>query len=514
MKSNTYLTASKLYNYLQCPHRVWRDIYGPQEEKIKEANPFVQLLWDKGVFHEKKAVDRLGEFIDLSEGDQNERIAKTKEALTKGASLLYQPVIVYDNLLGIPDFLRKLDDGSYIAMDVKSGRGFEGVEDGSEENGPKLKKHYAVQLALYTEILEQLGFSNGKRQGIIYDIDHKEVLYDLNSAIGKHNQQTFWQFYEWLKVEVTNLLENKKRNTPANAGICKLCHWHTSCKKWVKDNNDPTGIFYLGRSKRDTLLNDINLQTVKDAQFIDVDELMREKRSQGKHFLNKLGERTLKAIKRRAEVIANDKKPILYEPIGLPKVSYELFFDIEDDPTQAFIYLHGVYGRSPHGEKFIPFVAKAVTPESEAKAWQEFWDYIKSLPENDFVIYYYSQHEVTAYKKMAEQYPEVATLEDVEWLFDKSRAIDLYFDAILKYTDWALSSYSLKAIAQYLGFKWRDETPSGALSIQWYNEYLKTSDKKILERILLYNEDDCIATMVIKDALVKMEEELKNNDND
>ena len=43
------ITASSLYDYIQCPHKVWRDIYGPQEEKIQETNPFVQLLWEKGV---------------------------------------------------------------------------------------------------------------------------------------------------------------------------------------------------------------------------------------------------------------------------------------------------------------------------------------------------------------------------------------------------------------------------------------------------------------------------------
>ena len=123
------LTASKLYNYLQCPHRVWRDAYGPQVEKIKETNPFVQLLWDKGVQHEQKAVSRLGDFVDLSIGDQQERIINTKEALEDGAQLLYQPVIQHENLLGIPDFLRRLDDGTYIAVDVKSGRGFEGTEE-------------------------------------------------------------------------------------------------------------------------------------------------------------------------------------------------------------------------------------------------------------------------------------------------------------------------------------------------------------------------------------------------
>lgn len=508
MKHSPQLTASKLYNYLQCPHRVWRDVYGNQNEKIQETNPFVEMLWDKGVKHEKNVVTLMGELVDLGSGNQAERIQKTKEALKDGVSLLYQPVIDHENLLGIPDFLRKLEDGTYIAVDVKSGRGFEGTDENESEENQKLKKHYAVQLALYTEVLEKMGFSNGKRQGIIYDIDYKETLYDLNSPIGKRNQQTFWGLYEYLKVEVLRLLKNEKQNYPAMAGICKLCPWYNSCKSWVKENDDTTGLFYVGRSVRDTLSNDIDLTTVKEAKNIVVDELLDEKKSQGKYFLRGIGESTLNKIKRRAEIMVDNKPPVLYEPVGLPKVSYELFFDIEDDPTQAFVYMHGVYERSPHGEKFIPFVAEAVTPEAEAKAWKEFWDYIRSLPENDFAIYYYSHHEVTTYKKMAKQYPEVATPEEVEWLYEKHRAIDLYSDVILKYTDWALGSYSLKAIAQYLGFKWRDETPSGALSIQWYNNYLDTGDKKILERILLYNEDDCIATMVIKDALVKMEEKL------
>ena len=43
------ITASMLYDYIQCPHRVWRDAYGPQDEKIKETNPFVQLLWERGI---------------------------------------------------------------------------------------------------------------------------------------------------------------------------------------------------------------------------------------------------------------------------------------------------------------------------------------------------------------------------------------------------------------------------------------------------------------------------------
>jgi len=102
---------------------------------------------------------------------------------------------------------------------------------------------------------------------------------------------------------------------------------------------------------------------------------------------------------------------------------------------------------------------------------------------------------------MQKIYPQVVSETELENFFANPNVIDLYTEVVLKKTDWPLGSYSIKAIAQYLGFKWRDETPSGALSIQWFNDYLEKKDLKILERILLYNEDDCKATMVVKDAI-------------
>ena len=99
-------------------------------------------------------------------------------------------------------------------------------------------------------------------------------------------------------------------------------------------------------------------------------------------------------------------------------------------------------------------------------------------------------------------YTDAIRKDELDSMFTSSHAIDLYTHCILKHTDWPLYSYSLKDIARYLGFNWRDKTPSGALSIQWFNEYLKDLDQTKLQRILDYNEDDCKATMIIKDFLV------------
>ena len=188
------ITASKLYNYTQCPHKVWRDVHGPQEEKSKEINPFVQMLWDKGISYEQERMFLVGDYLDISKGTFEERFEKTTQAMKKGVTLIYQGVLQKDNLLGIPDLLRKDDNGLYIPIDTKSGMGYEGVSENSEKE-PKLKKHYAVQLALYSDLLQRLGFEN-KRKGIILDIKGNEVEYNLDEPMGVKTPETFWEFYK------------------------------------------------------------------------------------------------------------------------------------------------------------------------------------------------------------------------------------------------------------------------------------------------------------------------------
>lgn len=495
------ISASTLYNYIQCPHKVWRDKYGPQNEKDPEANPFVELLWEKGVLHEDKVIKTIGEYTDLSEGNYNQRFEKTIAEMKKGTDLIYQGVLIYENLLGIPDLLKSNRDGTYTPIDIKSGRGFEGVED---EDSEKYKKHYAVQLCHYVEILKKLGYAKSDQARII-DIRNNEVIYDLQREMGIRNKNTWWQYYYEIRNAVELLVENREQNSPAMAGVCKLCQWYKSCKKWAKDTHDPTTIFYVGRSKRDKLYEDLGITTVEDVIQLDIAEVLNKK-AHDKTFLSGIAEKTLTKLVERALILNKDADPVIYKHFDFPNKSYELFFDIEDDPTQELVYLHGVYERSPSGERFVYFVTKDTTPDSEKQAWTEFWNYVRSLPKDDYAVYYYSQHEKTTYKKMRELYPDVVSEEELEEFFDKEHAVDLYTHVILPFTDWPLGSYSVKEIAQYLKFKWRDETPSGALSIQWFNEYLKDKDPKKLERILLYNEDDCKATVVIKDYLVGRKE--------
>lgn len=495
-----FITASKLYSYIQCPHRVWRDVWGPQDEKIQETNPFVQMLWDKGVQHEENIVAKIGAYADLSSGSYEDRFKKTIEAMKEKTPLIYQGVLQFENMRGIPDLLRLLPDGTYVPIEIKSGMAFEGSDEENDEQG-KPKKHYAVQLAMYIDLLNKLNFEHNHLSRVI-DIHGKEVDYKLNLPLGKKDNTTIWEFYERVKNNVEILINNDDQNKPALSGMCKLCPWYNSCKKWISENDDLTKIYYVGRAKRDTINMDLGIERAIDILSIDVEDILRQKKK-NKEFMKGVADKTLNSIMNRAKVLLEIKKPVAYEKIEFPKVSYELFFDIEDDPTQEFVYMHGVYEKSHFGEVFKHFTATEISPEAEKDAWKRFWDYIKSLPKNDYAVYYYSHHEKTTYKKMQKLYPDVVTEQEVEEFFANPNVIDL-FKIVSKYTDWPVSSYSLKDLAQYLGFKWRDETPSGALSIQWFNEYIKTKDPKKLERILLYNEDDCKATMILKEGIERI----------
>ena len=96
------------------------------------------------------------------------------------------------------------------------------------------------------------------------------------------------------------------------------------------------------------------------------------------------------------------------------------------------------------------------------------------------------KYERTTLKKLAKKYPDVTTVEAVEILFEDEKTIDL-LEVVEKYTEWPCIDRSIKTLATYLGFEWRDENPSGAASIEWYHSWVQSGDDAIRQRILDYN---------------------------
>src|SRR5581483_1701634 len=150
-------------------------------------------------------------------------------------------------------------------------------------------------------------------------------------------------------------------------------------------------------------------------------------------------------------------------------------------------------------ERFVSFFAEDLTPAAEGAAFADAIAYFRGLPEG--AIYYYSKYERTIYRKLQNKYPHVCTAEEIESLFAQPRAIYLYGDIVLKATEWPTRDHSIKTLAKFLGFHWRDTHPSGAASIEWFDRWCKQRDPAIKQRILDYNEDDCRATRVLLEGI-------------
>lgn len=488
----TTITASMLYDLVHCPHRVWMDSFANPKKRDK-ASPFVQLLWERGTAHEDEVIAGIsGTFVDLSHYRGDEREQQTLAAMDRGAQLIYSGRIISGDLVGEPDLLRR-DGTAYIAGDIKSGAGEEVATD---EGDGKPKKHYAVQLALYTDILERLGRSGG-RKAFVWDIHGKEVPYDFAPEDGPGKSHGLWDYYQECLAEARAIISKTKKTLPAYAsGICKNCLWYTACIGTLEAANDLTLIPELGRSKRDVMIDRVH--SIRELAAASVADFINGKKT----IFPGIGLATLEKFHARAQLFTTGGKPYLRAPVVFPSATLELFFDIEVDPMRDICYLHGFVERHAcdNGtERFVYFFTEDPTEEAEERAFADAVRYIQAS--QPCAVYYYSKYERTIYRALRKKYPHVCTEAEVEAIFDPIKAIDLYFDVVQKCTEWPTRDFSIKTLARYLGFNWNDPHPSGAASIEWFDRWVKQRDPSIRKQILVYNEDDCRATRVLLDGI-------------
>lgn len=482
------ITATHCFNYVQCSHKVFLDEQGDVSQK-EAPNAFVEMLWEGGIAHKAKLADHLGITTRLGDLEPMERESATRAAMAQGTPLIFQGRLTAGDRVAEPDVLERHPDG-YRAGDIKSGSAF---------SDTSLKKSYAIRLAHSTSVLNELGLSDGSDQAFIFDDQMQRVPYDLSAPQGVRSVENWMDAYEVVLGSVRRIVDGTKRTLPALSASCKLCDWKTSCRQAAIEADDLSLIAELGRAKRDVMCGLV--PTVAALAAADLDYFALGKKT----VFPGIGQNTLKKYQERAILLTKPgAAPYLLAPVSFPVTAKELYFDLETDPTRGgYTYLHGfverIYGR-PETAEFVPVITQEVSPEAEELAFHQAWHYLNARLA-DSVIYYYAPFELVTYKALALRFPSVCSVDEVEALFEHSNVIDLYTDVIRKKTVWPLHDLSIKTIACYLGFAWADSNPSGAASIQWFNDWVMTGDPAILQRILRYNFDDCMATGVVVDGV-------------
>jgi len=62
-----------------------------------------------------------------------------------------------------------------------------------------------------------------------------------------------------------------------------------------------------------------------------------------------------------------------------------------------------------------------------------------------------------------------------------------------------LHSYGLKRVAKWMGFESRETESDAAMSMLWFDLWLRTGEKRYLDLAVEYNTDDCRATKRVRE---------------
>ncbi|NJO20262.1 MAG: TM0106 family RecB-like putative nuclease [Spirulinaceae cyanobacterium RM2_2_10] len=192
-------------------------------------------------------------------------------------------------------------------------------------------------------------------------------------------------------------------------------------------------------------------------------------------------------------IYSSPTRPLAYHP-PLPSAAIELYFDIEAEPDRNLDFLLGVLvvNHRTGTERFHAFLAE--DPSEEPLIWQQFLALLLRYP--GAPVFHFAAYEVDTVKRLAALYKTAhAVLPE-----SLDRFVDIHA-WVTQSVAMPVENYSLKTLAKWLGFAWRDADASGDQTVCWYDRWLRQGDRQLLNAIVRYNEDDCRATYRLKQWL-------------
>ena len=470
-------TGSIIANHLVCDYYTYCEYFIPKEEKDPESL-YLQLLADKGNQHEQNVIANLFPSAIRNTFDDNIRSFKAVlNEMLKGTKLLAGFPLYYvpEKYEGHIDLLRRSNNHSSIFGDYH----YEIIEIKLAKN---IKPKHIIQAIFYNELL-------GRIQNY-----YPENVYVINGE-QKENSHEFKKYSNDLTsiIEDIKLIKNGERKPRPAYKSCQT-PWSNYNDIQAEKERDITLVPDIGKSMQKNLEN-YNILKFDDLRKYDEKFLTQ---------IKDIGDKRAKSFKLHAEAFAEYKK-IIKEPVERLENVIEYFIDFEGvDPTLSpldgisFDFLFGVILKNNLIEKkeFQHFIIKDPFNELEMKnVFKNFIQYLEKY--SDAPVYHWGSYENTRIKKLFEIYIPgedysgfISRLNDLNKLVKYHYALPVY-------------SYSVKAVAKYLGFTWRLAEMEGRMAIAKYVLYIldEFKEESEIDQIINYNEDDIEALIYIKNTL-------------
>lgn len=468
--------AGKMYLLLQDPFGLWCNYHAPKEEAVEEPNLYENMRGRTDRSNRDVWIrEHCPKTVLIQGADDTERFKKTLDAMAAGidgiigASLwdLSGP----QGMWGSVNLLYKVNSGISLFGDYH----YKIVQ---LKRAGDVKEHYAMQTAVMDAVLTNV--QSAQAENALFVLRAREQ--DLDTA--RLRERAMAHIADWAAIKAGTLVPEAQK--PPKAAHAP---WRVYANKYVFRHKDLILLPHLNANMRDAL-RAAGIKSYEDvitSGLPKIKEILAEPLASEAH-----------AVETYYTAVAyKEYKPVIrsrdYWP-PQPK-KRNLYFDFEATETFtkdniSFVYLIGIWDKEL--DKFISFIAK--NEQEEEKIFKQFADYIGDG--KDTALYHWTEYEVKKMFALCAKYPHLA--DDLHKLMDA--CIDL---KILVEKSFYLPSpsLSLKAVAPAFGFSWR-QTDCGAMdSMVYFTKWLAGGGDHFINKILMYNEDDCKAMFFVEDYL-------------
>ena len=350
-----------------------------------------------------------------------------------------------------------------------------------------------LQLCFYTEAIASIQHATPEAMHVLLGIGERRTL----------RHADFAAYYRRVRAGFLAALGQAAPTEPYRVEHCALCEFRQVCdERWQQEDH----LLLVAGIRRGQVnhLRSAGLHTLK--------QLAQAPATPVPH----VAARTFETLHdqaglqlRRRTTGALDWHALPIEPgcgfEQLPRPSPgDVIFDIEGDPfwepARGLHFLFGLLTGSHGGVEYQTIWAHDRAGERQALEQLVDFFHERLLRHPDMHVYHYGAYEPTALKQLMGVY---ATREDaMDALLRREVFCDLH-SVVRQGLRAGVPGYSLKEVEALPAFRRQARVTSGTRAVLAYEAWMTTRAAARLEEIAAYNEEDCRATLALRDWLVE-----------
>jgi uncharacterized protein len=524
--------ASDAANFVACRHLTRLDLAAAHglvsAPKIEDIG--AKALAERGLEHERQVLEGFRaegwKVVDHSNSgrDRRREADATAAAMRRGVDVIYQGTLLVDDRLGLPDFLIRADllgspmgtDPWYEVVDAKLAR--------------SAKARAVLQTTFYSELVGEVQRHMPERMHLA--LGNQDLL-PLRVADYAAYARQVSRLLSILAAEDAQFPPADSYPEPVEH--CAVCRWRVACQQQRRDDDDLSLIAGITARQRKVLKQE-GIETRRG--FAAIDEVPRFDRVSRQSMMKVHAQASL-------QVKGEDARRLLWEFVeperdeegalatnrgltALPSPSPgDLFFDIEgaryyseDGKEYGLQYLFGIVDTADRDQEGRPryHAFWSFDRSGEKRAFEKVVDFIVERRQRhpDLHVYHYNHYEPTALDHLSELHEtredvigrlmgRFATREEqVDDLLKRRVFVDLY-RVVRQGIRASVESYSLKRLEPLFGFERQVELQDVNERMVRFeialDDHAAEADSDGQALIQGYNEDDCRATLGLRDWL-------------